>query len=311
MEELKMLAFVLSGAGNRGPLEVGALRALVEAGHQPDILVGTSAGAINAAYLAAWGVSLETIDTMADLWRSVTTEIIYPQNAIQVAWRLRGREASLFTSDGLRQLIEDSIPPDVSTFADLSMPLYVTATDLQRQKLFIFGDDERAPLTDAVLASASVPCIHPPVTYEQLQLVDGGALANVPSSIAMDKGATTLYVVNAGYGGGQLRAAQSVLEVFSLTLSSMMSQSMLQDLDRAAKDDDVDLYHIHLGDFGNLSFRDFSKTDEMIEAGYRRTKAFLASPAPAFLPAPKDAAPPSPYGESVGAAEEYIPPYLR
>ena len=56
-----MLAFVLSGAGNRGPLEVGALRALIEAGHQPDMLVGTSAGAINAAYLAAWGVSLETI----------------------------------------------------------------------------------------------------------------------------------------------------------------------------------------------------------------------------------------------------------
>ena len=73
-----MLAFVLSGAGNRGPLEVGALRALIEAGHQPDLLVGTSAGAINAAYLAAWGVSLETVDRMADLRRWVTAEIVYP-----------------------------------------------------------------------------------------------------------------------------------------------------------------------------------------------------------------------------------------
>lgn len=305
-----MLSFVLSGAGNRGPLEVGALRALVEAGHQPDMLVGTSAGAINAAYLAAWGVSLETIDRMADLWRGVTTEIVYPQNAIQVAWRLRSGEASLFGSGGLRQVIEDSMPPNVSTFADLSLPLYVTATDLQRQQLFIFGDDENAPLTDAVLSSASMPCIHPPVTYERLQLVDGGALANVPSSIAMDKGATTLYVINAGYGGGQLRAAQSALEVFSLTLSSMMSQSMLQDLDRASADDSVDLYHIHLSDFGNISFRDFSKTDEMIEAGYQRTKAFLTAPPPAFIPA-FDAPSPSPYGESVGAATEYIPPYLR
>ena len=306
-----MLAFVLSGAGNRGPLEVGALRALIEAGHQPDLLVGTSAGAINAAYLAAWGVSLETVERMADLWRGVTAEVVYPQNVIQVAYRLRSRQASLFSSDGLRQVIESSMPPDLSTFGDLSLPLYVTATDLQRQQLFIFGDDPDAPLVDAVLASASMPCIHPPVTYERLQLVDGGALANVPSSIAMDKGATTLYVVNAGYGGGQLRAAQSALEVFSLTLSSMMSQSMLQDLDRAAKDDTVDLYHIHLSDFGAISFRDFSKTDEMIEAGYACAKAFLAAPPPAYIPATQDAAPPSAYGESVGAATEYIPVYLR
>ena len=151
------------------------------------------------------------------------------------------------------------MPPNVSTFGDLSLPLFVTATDLQRQQLFIFGDDPGAPLVDAVLASASMPCIHPPVTYERLQLVDGGALANVPSSIAMDKAATTLYVVNAGYGGGQTARCPTALEVFNLTLSSMMSQSMLQDLDHTAKDDTVDLYHIHLSDFGTLSFRGFQQ----------------------------------------------------
>ena len=203
-------------------------------------------------------------------------------------------------------------PSGVTTFGDLTMPLYVTATELAAPAaLSSSAMTASAPLVDAVLASASMPCIHPPVNYESLQLVDGGALANVPSSVAMDKGATTLYVINAGYGGGQVRPAQSVMDVLGLTLSSMMSQSMLQDLDRASKDDSVDLYHIHLSDFGHLSFRDFSKTDEMIEAGYARTKAFLAAPPPAYIPATQDALPRSAYGESVGAATEYIPAYLR
>jgi NTE family protein len=59
------LAFVLGGGGARGALQVGALRALLEAGYRPDLLIGTSIGAINAAGLALWGVDLAGVDALA------------------------------------------------------------------------------------------------------------------------------------------------------------------------------------------------------------------------------------------------------
>ena len=60
----KNLAFVLGGGGARGAFQVGALRALLEAGISPDILVGTSTGAVNATSLALHGINLETINEL-------------------------------------------------------------------------------------------------------------------------------------------------------------------------------------------------------------------------------------------------------
>ena len=305
-----MLAFVLSGAGNRGPLEVGALQALLEKGIVPDLVVGTSAGAINVAYLAAHGATQATVTAMGKLWSDVTTDTIYPENVLEIVWRLRSRSPSLYSNSGMRALLEGALP---KTFKECQLPLFLTSTDLTTHRLFMWGNDVSAPLVDAVLASASVPGIHPPVTYKDLALVDGGVVANVAASVAIDQKATTIYVINAGYGGGKVAAPKGVLNVLGLTLSTMLSQSLLQDIDRAKQDPNVDLYHIHLPQFSDISFRDFRKGDEMIAAGYASTKAYLAAPPPAFVPAPAGAPAPaaSPYGESVGGAQEYIPPYDR
>ncbi|MCB0072399.1 MAG: patatin-like phospholipase family protein [Caldilineaceae bacterium] len=300
-----MLAFVLSGAGNRGPLEVGALRALFEAGIVPDMLVGTSAGAINASYVAAHGATVATTEALGDLWRGVTSDTIYPENPLQVAWRLRSRALSLYSSTAMRAMLAANLP---ATFGDLAIKLYTPSTDLTRARLYVFGDDPAAALVDAVLASASVPVIHPPVQLGELHLVDGAALANVPASIAMDKGADTIYVVNAAYGGGQMAAPKGVLNVLGLAFTTMLGASLLEDIDRAKQDPDVDLYHIHLPDFAGLSFMDFSQTDAMIEAGYQRAKAYLAAPPPAFVPAPADE---SPFAPGEAGAETYAPPFMR
>ncbi len=303
-----MIAFVLSGAGNRGPLEVGALRALLEKGIQPDLIVGTSAGAINASYTAARGFITEALDEMADLWRNVTTDTIYPENLLQIAWRLRTRADSLFSSKGMRSLLETTLAPHARTFGDCKIPLFVTGTDLVTSRLFVFGKDKGAPLVDAVLASASVPAIHPPVLYDKLQLVDGGVVANVAAHIAMDEGARTIYVINASYGGQAQNPAKGLLEVVGRSLNTMLAQALLDDIARATAEADVDLFHIHVQAFDGISFRDFSKTDEMLEKGYDIAKRYLdAGPAP-FAPLPAAApAPgaPSHYGENVAGAVEY------
>jgi NTE family protein len=302
-------AFVFSGAGNRGPLEVGALRVLLNHGIKPDLIVGTSAGAINALYLAAHGADNPAVtDQMVALWMQATSEMVYPGNLFSVAWRFINKQESLFSSDGMRGLIQRALPAGVSKFGDLRIPLFTTATDLVTRRLFLFGEDPAASLVIAALASASVPVVHPPVMYHDLQLVDGGVVANLPASIAMNHGATEIYALNAGYGGSRVRPADGVLEVIGHTISTFIAQNFLADMARAEADPGVNLHHIHLESFQNLSFRDFSKTREMVQYGMERAEAYLAAPAPRDL-APQGA--PAAPGAKVGEAREILPPFER
>ncbi|MCS7352370.1 MAG: patatin-like phospholipase family protein, partial [Anaerolineae bacterium] len=184
-------AFVLSGGGNRGPLQVGALKALLERGIEPDFLVGTSAGAINAVAFAIDPTS-DGVERLAAAWRRVRRADIYPGHLFTALWRLLTHQDSLFDGSGLRRVLQAHLPPGVRTFGDLRRPCYVTAADLRTQRLILFGEDPSAPLLEAVLASASVPVIHPPVRFRNMQLVDGGVVAAVPITmitIAIEKGA--------------------------------------------------------------------------------------------------------------------------
>ena len=304
-----MIAFVLSGAGNRGPVEVGALRALVEADLKPEFIVGTSAGAINSSYVAAHGLSLPVLEQVRQQWQGATADVVYPGNLVTIAWRLLSKQNSLFSSGGLRSLIKSGLPAGVETYSQLKLPLYVAAVDLVSSHLFVFGEDGSAPVVDSVLASASVPVIHPPVDYHGLQLVDGGTLANVAASFAMDKGATVIYVINAGYGGGPVAPARGVVEVAGHALNAMMARSLLRDLKHAQADPNIDLHHIQISAFSDISFRDFSKTDAMVQAGYDAAKAYLAAPRPQVV-APAAIAQPA-LGATIPGARQYLPPYMR
>lgn len=128
------VAFVLSGGGNRGALEVGALQALFEHGIKPDILVGTSAGAMNAAFIAT-DPTLEGAYKLGELWKSIRREDVFPGNKLTMAWRLITGKDSLFPSDHLRRLVEKYIPPDKKRFGDLSVKLYITAANLNTATL--------------------------------------------------------------------------------------------------------------------------------------------------------------------------------
>ncbi len=304
-----MIAFVFSGAGNRGPLQVGAVQALLAHGIKPDLLVGTSAGAINSVVLAAHGVDDPKItERMATLWGEATAAKIYPGNVFQIGWRILSKEESIFPNTGVREMIQRALPANAKTFADLKIPLYVTSTDLTTMRLFLFGEDKSAPLVDAVSASAAVPVIHPPVAYRDLQLVDGGTVANVPVSIAMDMGATQIYAINAGYDGSKQPVVDGIFELLNRTLSTLTTQSFLVDLERATKDTNVDLHHIQVTFPEKVGFRDFNKTMAMVERGRALTEAYLLAPRPRTL-APAGVE--NSFGEAVGAAREYIPPQQR
>lgn len=302
-----MIAFVLSGAGARGPLQVGALQALMEAEIVPDFVVGTSAGAVNASYIAARGLNAEALTAMHKQWKRVKFREVYPGGLWGAAYRLIRKEQSLYPNDGLRRLIDSGLPKGVSTFGDLQIPLYVTSVDIISGRLFLFGEDPRASLADAVLASSSIPGIHPPVVYHGLHLVDGGVLANVAASVAMDKGALQIYALNAGYAGEQPQSIVGVVDVLNQTLTTMMAQSLKEDLVRADAATSIDLHHIVLRPPSPVQFGDFSRADELALAGYETTKAYLAAPRP------RDAVPREKQyrdlGEIVPGAREFMPWY--
>ncbi|MFN2202655.1 MAG: patatin-like phospholipase family protein [Caldilineaceae bacterium] len=275
-----MRAFVLSGGSNRGPLQVGALGALLEAGIRPSFLVGTSVGGINAAYVSASGFSEATLNNLANHWREVTTKTIYPGNLATVAWRVLRKKDSLYDNAGIRRLIQDGLREGMTSFGQLRIPLFVPAADLRSNRLFMFGEDLNMPVEDAVLASASVPVIHPPVRFMGLQLVDGGILANVAASYAMDRGATEIYVINVSKAEQEPSYAEGVIEVAFRSVNTMIVQALRRDLARARDNEEVDLHHLYISDFNDVWFQDFSHTEEMFAAGYRAMKRYLDAPRP-------------------------------
>jgi NTE family protein len=269
--------------------------------------VGTSAGSVNASYIASRGLNTDALAAMHAQWKQVKFGQVYPGGLFGAAWRLIRKNKSLYPNEGLRKLIVDGMPKGVTTFGDMQLPLYVTSVDIVSGRLYLFGEDARVPVVDAVLASSSIPGIHPPVEYHGLQLVDGGVLANVAASVAMDKGATQIYALNAGYAGEKADPINSVVDVLNQTITTMMAQSLAEDLARAEAATAIDLHHIVLRPAKPVPFGDFSRADELALSGYEITKAYLAAPRPrAVRPAEPHQ---GDLGEVVPGARQFIPRY--
>ncbi len=275
-----MISFVLTGGGARGALQAGACHALLEAGIVPDFLVGTSVGALNALYLACYGTNPETAQNLRQTWTRFRKRDIFQGNLFTMALNfIRGRNG-LYKDKAFRQFIVRTMPRTITTFGALKVPCYITATDLRTKRLYLFGDDPDTPFLDAVVASASIPVLMPPVPYQDLQLVDGGVLENVPADIAMDKGATTIYLLNVGYGGQRLAPSEGLINIFTRVMGVMMTQSLFTDLERAQDDTGIALHHLHLNAFADIPLLEFSHTRQMIEAGYQAAQAYIRSPRP-------------------------------
>src|SRR5450631_2687006 len=150
-------AFVLSGGGNQGVAQVGMLRALFERGIVPDVVVGTSAGALNGASIAT-SPTLEKVDDLQRVWVGLRGEQVFPGGAIKRAWNILRRDDHLSPNEGLLAVVEAAgVAPD---FAGLAVPLRVVTTDLDTGDEILFVAGSTIP---ALLASAAIPGIFPPV----------------------------------------------------------------------------------------------------------------------------------------------------
>ncbi len=129
-----MIAYVLSGGNLRGALQVGALQALLkDPARQPDFVVGTSIGSINGAMLA-YDPTPGGMEKLAHIWRNVKRSDVYPGRRFGLARRLVRRRDSLYSDRPLRRMCQLAMPPQLQTFADLKIPLYVTVATLNSSR---------------------------------------------------------------------------------------------------------------------------------------------------------------------------------
>jgi len=264
----KKLAFVLGGGGARGALQVGALRALLEAGYHPDLLVGTSIGAANAAFLATRGVSLENVVLLADVYRHASEHNLLPSNFLWLSLRALLNRPNAQTIQKVKDfLIQHSVSPDFR-FGDVKdVQLLIVATDINNACKVVYGYDLDELVINGLQASTALPPWVVPIEQDGQMLIDGGVISNLPIETALGNGVTEIIALDitdrretntTGYGFGS----------FFGKLSSTVQQRQIELESSLASAQQVVVHKIHLQSQAPVPIWDFSHWDSLIDEGY-------------------------------------------
>jgi NTE family protein len=186
------VAFVLGGGGVLGAHEVGMLRALAECDIRPDLILGTSVGAINGAVFAG-DPTTGGVERLTHLWADTRLSEITPGGVLRRVSTLARSGTHLESFEAVRARLEQALP--VTQIEDLLVPYQCVAASIERaaEHWFTQGD-----LADAVLASCAVPGVLPPVKIGEEHYIDGGIVNSIPVGRAVILGATTIYVLQVG-----------------------------------------------------------------------------------------------------------------
>ena len=258
-------AFVLSGGGNQGVSQVGMLRALLEHDIVPDVVIGTSAGALNGAAVA-YAPNLTGVAQLAAVWEQLQADHVFPGGRIHRAWNIVRRGTHLFENDGLAALIHHSTP--ARSFSDLEIPLRVIATDLDTGEEVVLA---RGPLKPALLASTALPGVFPIVVHGGRRLVDGGVVNNVPLWHALSGPVDRVFVCNVSSGAGD-HAVRSPLDV--VMTSFMHARNQRYELERRHAIEHVDIIDLPRPRDTRDLF-DFSGAHDLMEEAYTLSMARL------------------------------------
>ncbi|MBP6788608.1 MAG: patatin-like phospholipase family protein [Candidatus Promineofilum sp.] len=269
------LAFVLGGGGARGAFQVGALRALYEAGRRPDLLVGSSIGAVNAAAIALWGLDETGLDALERAYQEVAASDILDLNLSRLALQaLTGRfnfESGRRTHDFL---IATGITPDL-TFGQLTTPrLGLVGADLEQGRTVIYGLDPSDSILEGILASMAIPPWFAPIEENGHFIMDGGALSNVPIEPALSMGATEIIALDledpASFPGGSNMLVNFVGRLwYAVGRRSVFLETAL------AAERGVAVHRLELRSEGATAVWDFSDFQGLIRSGYEQTAKWI------------------------------------
>lgn len=260
-------AFVLAGGGARGAAQVGMLQALAARGIVPDALYGASVGAINASGFAG-DATIEGATRIAELWRAVTRDDVFPQGRFPTPWRFFQQRESAFPNEGVRKIIRSGLR--FENLEDSPVHLEVVATSLHDGRTQWFT---RGPAEPAILASAALPALLPPVHIDDEAFIDGGVVDNVPIGRAIQGGAQRVFVLLCGpmhYTPQRARRpAEAVLTAFFIAVHARFARE-LQHLPPG-----VEVVVFTVDTEPVSSYDDFSATEVLITAGRANAETVL------------------------------------
>ena len=261
-------AFVLSGGGSLGAVQVGMLQALTEAGIHPDLLIGTSVGAVNAAWIAGCPDHQGAL-RLGEIWRGLRRQDIFPLSPWSSARGLLGRSNHMISNASLREVLARHMPYE--RLEQAAVPVHVITTELKTGRSVLISS---GPAVPALLASTAIPGVFPPVIIGRREFIDGGVANHTPIAGAIELGATRIFVLTVGYPWLR-QEPTNALGMALFALARFVEQKL-----------DAEVAHYrHLADIQVLpttegvpvSPADFSHTDELMTRGYRSARRYLAS----------------------------------
>ena len=254
------------------------LRALLERDIVPDLIVGTSVGAMNGAAVAV-APELATIDRLEEVWTTLDKSELFTGSVLSGAANLMRTRTSLQSNQALRRLIERLLP--AKTFADLAVPFECVAASIERAAEHWFSDGS---LVDAILASSAVPGILPPVKLNGEHFIDGGIVHSIPIGRAVDLGMTEVFVLHVGRIERPLVAPKNPWQVGMVAFEVARRHRFARDM--ASLPEGVVAHVLPSGEvepprydsLGQLRYKNFKSVARHIRLAYEATAAYLDDP---------------------------------
>ncbi|MGH9043462.1 MAG: patatin-like phospholipase family protein [Acidimicrobiales bacterium] len=260
-------AFVLGGGGSRGAVQVGMLAELADREIIADRVYGASVGAVNAAAYSS-DPTRAGVQRIADVWTRLRPEDIFPHPLVHGPWAFFQQRTSVYANSGLREVLERGL--SVRFIEDTTVPLEVVATSL------LDGGERwlsKGPIVEAVLASAAIPGIFPPVSIGGEPMIDGGVVNNVPISRPIDAGLATIYVLLCGPRNHRSELARRPIEAVVSGFLTAVHSRFAREL--SVLGDDVDVVVFDGSGRAAGDFRDFSSSQSLFDAGRREVDKVL------------------------------------
>jgi NTE family protein len=271
------LAVVLGGGGILGGHEVGMLRALAERSIRPDVVLGTSVGAINGAFFAA-DPSPAGVERLAELWRDVNQSEMSAGRLLRRVTTLARSGTHLESFGEVRARLLEVLP--VERVEQLTVRFQCVAASIERAAEHWFDE---GPLADVILASCSVPGILPPVKIGDEHFIDGGIVNSIPVSRAVALGAKKIFVLQVGRLEQPLRPPRRPWEVGLVAFEVARRHRFAHDLHSLP--DQVELHVLPTGGsaaptynnlYGQLQVRRLARSVErQIDSAYEASLRYL------------------------------------
>ena len=259
-------AFVFAGGGSFGAVQVGMLRELTANGVVPDMVVGSSAGAINGAYFAG-NPHADGVARLEEIWRGLRRREVFPITLRSIAAFVLRRQP-VVDPLGLRHLLEKHLP--FERIENATIPLHVVATDLLHGSTVTLS---QGSAVDAVLASCAIPAAFPPVEIGDHYLVDGAVASNTPVGVAVELGAKRIVVLPTGYACALETPPRGAIACALQAITLLTAHQLVTQIEQFR--DRVQIVTVPPLCPLTVSPYDFSRANDLIERAAAQTQRWL------------------------------------